>query len=145
MVPVRGLDAKGTTCRCAFCLDYFSLSFVRSPHVECVKEAPQKNEKAQAQKIAQTAEIFTPPKLGWCHQTPEVAVTDGKKVRIQVRTVNGSYVGDFLIPAMRNRVSDAINEEQRLFISLTDVVINDKERTAFVAINKTLIESIIQL
>lgn len=72
-------------------------------------------------------------------------MTEGKKVRIQVRTVNGSYVGDFLIPAMRNRVSDAINEEQRLFISLTEVVINDKERTPFVAINKNLIESIIQL
>ena len=46
---------------------------------------------------------------------------------------------------MRNRVSDAINEEQRMFISLTDVVINDKDRTSFVAINKHLIESITQL
>lgn len=72
-------------------------------------------------------------------------MTEGKKVRIQVRTVSRIYVGDFLIPAMRNRVSDAINEEQRLFISLTDVVINDKERTSFVAINKNLIESITQL
>ena len=72
-------------------------------------------------------------------------MTEGKKVRIQVRTVNGTYVGDFIIPAMRNRVSDAINEEQRLFINLTDVVINDKERTAFIAINKNLIESITQL
>lgn len=72
-------------------------------------------------------------------------MTEGKKVRIQVRTVNGSYVGDFLIPAMRNRVSDAINEDQRLFINLTDVVINDKDRTSFVAINKNLIESITQL
>jgi hypothetical protein len=72
-------------------------------------------------------------------------MTEGKKVRIQVRTANGSYVGDFLVPPMRNRVSDAINEEQRLFISLTDVVINDKERTSFVAINKNLIESITQL
>ena len=72
-------------------------------------------------------------------------MTEGKKVRIQVRTVTGSYVGDFLIPPMRNRVSDAINEEQRLFINLTDVVINDKDRTSFVAINKNLIESIIQL
>ena len=34
---------------------------------------------------------------------------------------------------MRNRVSDAINEEQRLFISLTDVLINDKDRSDFVA------------
>jgi hypothetical protein len=46
---------------------------------------------------------------------------------------------------MRNRVSDAINEEARLFINLTDVVINDKDRTEFVAINKNLIESIAQI
>ncbi|MEP6888489.1 MAG: hypothetical protein ABI945_09225 [Nitrospirales bacterium] len=72
-------------------------------------------------------------------------MTEGKKVRIQVRTVNGIYVGDFLVPPMRNRVSDAINEEQRLFINLTDVVINDKDRTSFVAINKNLIESISEL
>jgi hypothetical protein len=46
---------------------------------------------------------------------------------------------------MRNRVSDAINEEQRLFISLTDVVVNDKDRSDFVAVNKNLIESIAQI
>jgi hypothetical protein len=46
---------------------------------------------------------------------------------------------------MRNRVSDAINEEQRLFISLTDVVIDNKDRSDFVAVNKNLIESIAQL
>jgi hypothetical protein len=46
---------------------------------------------------------------------------------------------------MRSRVSDAINEEQRLFISLTDVVIDDKDRADFVAVNKNLIESIAQL
>ncbi len=70
---------------------------------------------------------------------------EGKKVRIRVRTVNSNYVGDFLIPPMRNRVSDAINEDQRLFISLTDVVIDDKDRAEFVAINRNLIESIVQL
>ena len=70
---------------------------------------------------------------------------DGKKVRIRIRTVNCTYVGDFLVPPMRNRVSDAINEEVRLFISLTDVVIDDKERSDFVAINKNLIESVVQL
>ena len=70
---------------------------------------------------------------------------EGKKVRICVRTVNCAYVGDFLIPTMRKRVSEAINEEQRLFISLTDVVINDKDRSDFVAINKNLIESVIEL
>ena len=72
-------------------------------------------------------------------------MSEGKKVRIRVRTVNCTYMGDFLIPPMRNRVSDAINEEQRLFISLTDVLINDKERAEFVAINKNLIESIVQV
>jgi hypothetical protein len=72
-------------------------------------------------------------------------VPEGKKVRIRVRTVNCAYVGEFLIPPMRNRVSDAINEEQRLFISLTDVTIDDKEHSDFVVINKTLIESIAEL
>ena len=32
---------------CVFCLDYFYLSFFRSLHVECLKEAPKKNAKAQ--------------------------------------------------------------------------------------------------
>ena len=72
-------------------------------------------------------------------------MAEGKKARIRVRTVNGSYVGDFLIPPMRNLVSDVLNEEQRLFINLTDVVINDKERAEFVSLNKNLIESITQL
>ena len=70
---------------------------------------------------------------------------EGKKVRIRIQTVSSQYIGDFLIPPMRNRVSDAINEDQRLFVSLTDVVINDKDRAEFVAINKNLIESIVQL
>lgn len=72
-------------------------------------------------------------------------MAEGKKVRIRVRTASATYVGDFLVPPMRNRVSDAINEEARLFISLTDVIINDKDRSDFVAINKHLIESIAQL
>lgn len=69
----------------------------------------------------------------------------GKKVRIRVRTISCSYVGDFLVPPMRNRVSDAINEEARLFISLTDVVINEKDQSDYVAVNKNLIESIVQI
>ena len=69
----------------------------------------------------------------------------GKKVRIRVRTVSCTYVGDFLVPPMRNRVSDAINEEARLFISLTDVVINEKEQSDFVAVNENPIESIVQI
>ena len=74
-----------------------------------------------------------------------MGVAEGKKVRIKVRTVNSTYVGDFLIPPMRNRISDAINDEQRLFISLTDVLIDDKDRAEFVSINRNLIESIVQL
>ena len=70
---------------------------------------------------------------------------DGRKVRIHVRTVTSTYVGDFLVPPTRNRVSDTFNEETNLFISLTDVVINDQDRSDFVAINKSLIESIVQL
>jgi len=72
-------------------------------------------------------------------------VPEGRKVRIRVRTVSCVYVGDFLIPPMRSRVSDAINEEQRLFISLTDVMMDDKDRSDFVAINKNLIESVAEL
>lgn len=70
-------------------------------------------------------------------------MAEGRKVRIRVRTVTCTYVGDFLVPPTRNRVSDALNEDARPFISLTDVVINDKERADFVAINKNLIESIV--
>ncbi|MBI5411237.1 MAG: hypothetical protein HZA21_04515 [Nitrospirae bacterium] len=70
---------------------------------------------------------------------------EGKKARIRVRTVNGTYVGDLFIPRMRNRVSDVLNEEERLFINLTNVVIDDKERTGFVSLNKNLIESVTQV
>ncbi|WP_447974530.1 DUF6812 domain-containing protein [Nitrospira sp. Kam-Ns4a] len=70
---------------------------------------------------------------------------EGKKARIRVRTLNNTYVGDFVIPPMRNRVSDVLNEEQRLFINLTDVTVNDKEHADFVSVNKNLIESITQL
>ena len=70
---------------------------------------------------------------------------EGRKVRIRVRTASCTYVGEFLVPPMRHRVSDAINEEARLFISLTDVTINDHDRADYVAVNKNLIESITQL
>jgi hypothetical protein len=75
----------------------------------------------------------------------EDTLADGRRVRIRVRTVNCTYVGDFLVPPMRNRISDALNEETRMFISLTDVVVGDKDRTDFIAINKNLIESVAQL
>lgn len=70
---------------------------------------------------------------------------EARKARVKVRTMNSVYIGDFVIPAMRNRVSDVLNEEQRLFINLTDVVIDDREQADFVSLNKNLIESITQL
>lgn len=46
---------------------------------------------------------------------------------------------------MRNRVSDLFNDESVFFITLTDVVIDGKEKTDFVALNKNMIESVIQV
>lgn len=69
----------------------------------------------------------------------------GKKVRIRVRTVKSTYVGDFLVPPRQSRVSDAINDEALLFINLTDVIINDNDREDFLAINKNQIESIVEM
>jgi hypothetical protein len=109
------------------------------------EKTPEENAQAQVQEAAPASEIPSSQKLSSPGTGEEGIVPEGKKVRIRVRTVNCVYVGDFLIPPMRNRVSDAINEEQRLFISLTDVVINDKDRSDFVAVNKNLIESIAQI
>ena len=70
-------------------------------------------------------------------------MAEGKKVRVKVRTVNSTYVGDVLVPAMRNRVSDLFNDEMRVFINLTDVTVdNMKEKASFVSLNKTMIESV---
>jgi len=71
--------------------------------------------------------------------------TDGKKVRVKVRTTHAVYVGDVLLPAMRNRVSDYFNDEKHTFFNLTDVRIEGtKEEMEFVCLNKALIESIVQ-
>jgi len=69
--------------------------------------------------------------------------TEGKKVRIQVRTVHSTYIGDILLPAMRNRVSDYFNDDKFMFLNLTDVRIdNSKDHVEFVCLNKHQIESI---
>jgi len=69
---------------------------------------------------------------------------DGKKVRVKVRTIHAVYVGDVLLPAMRNRMSDYFNDEKHTFFNLTDVRIEStKEEMKFVCLNKALIESII--
>ncbi len=70
--------------------------------------------------------------------------TEGKKVRIKVRTIHTTYIGDILLPAMRNRVSDYFNDDKYMFLNLTDVRIeNTKEQVEFVCLNKHLIESIV--
>jgi hypothetical protein len=70
--------------------------------------------------------------------------TEGKKVRIKVRTIHTTYIGDILLPAMRNRVSDYFNDEKFMFLNLTDVRIeNTSDPVEFVCLNKHLIESII--
>ena len=72
-------------------------------------------------------------------------MSTSKKVRVKVRTVNALYEGDLLIPPMRNRVSDLLNEEIRVFINLTDVSIDGSSKSIpFVSVNKNLIESIIE-
>ena len=70
--------------------------------------------------------------------------TEGKKVRIKVRTIHTTYIGDILLPAMRNRVSDYFNDEKYMFLNLTDVRIEStNDAVEFVCLNKHQIESII--
>jgi len=69
----------------------------------------------------------------------------GKKVHVKVRTSYASYEGFLLIPPMRKRVSDVLNEEERTFINLTDVQIDGShEKVPYISINKDMIESIIE-
>lgn len=69
----------------------------------------------------------------------------GKRTKIRVRTSLSTYTGNLFIPSMRNRVSDLFNDEAVFFITLTDVLIDDKEKADFVALNKNMIESVTQL
>jgi hypothetical protein len=70
--------------------------------------------------------------------------TEGKKVRIKVRTIHATYIGDILLPAMRNRVSDFFNDDKYMFLNLTDVKIdNSKDHVEFVCLNKQQIESVV--
>jgi len=72
-------------------------------------------------------------------------MTQGKKTRIRVRSSLSTYVGELLIPPMRNRISDVLNDESVVFLNLTDVVIDDTQHSDFVALNKMQIESVIQI
>ena len=69
----------------------------------------------------------------------------GRKVRIKVKTTSGTYEGNLLVPPMRNRVSDVLNDNDTKFINLTDVRIDKAEESIpFISINKNMIESIIE-
>ena len=72
-------------------------------------------------------------------------MTQGKKTRVRIRSSQNTYVGTLVIPPMRNRISDLLNDESVLFINLTDVVINDTEQADYISLNKNMIESVTQL
>ncbi|MDH5562929.1 MAG: hypothetical protein OEY91_04800 [Nitrospirota bacterium] len=72
-------------------------------------------------------------------------MTQGKKTRIRVRSSLSTYVGELLIPPMRNRISDVLNDESVIFVNLTNVVIDDTQHSDFVALNKMQIESVVQI
>lgn len=70
-------------------------------------------------------------------------MADVKRVKIKVVTARSTYVGHLTIPQMRKRVSDVLNEEERLFINLTDVTEEGtSEILPFVSLNKTMVESV---
>ena len=73
-------------------------------------------------------------------------MSEGKRIKVLVKTVRSSYEGYLLIPQMRKRVSDVLNEEERFFVNLTEVHIDGGgTEIPFVSLNKHLIESIIEL
>ena len=72
-------------------------------------------------------------------------MTEGRKVHVTIKTRTSTYEGTLLIPPMRKRVSDVLNDEEKTFINVTDVRINYAQDTVhYVSINKNLIESIIE-
>lgn len=70
-------------------------------------------------------------------------MNEGRKVRVEVRTIHATYTGDLFIPRMRKRFSDVINEPETIFINLTGVEVDGrKEKIDHLSLNKYLIESI---
>lgn len=73
-------------------------------------------------------------------------MTEGKRVKVRVKTAGSTYEGFLLVPQMRKRVSDVLNEEGRLFVNLTEVHVNGASiEEPFISINRNLIESIIEI
>ena len=72
----------------------------------------------------------------------EGSVVEGRKVRVLVRTRTRKYVGDLFVPATRKSVLEMVNDDQRRFVNLTNVLIDETQRIKFISLNKRLIESI---
>ncbi len=73
-------------------------------------------------------------------------MSEGKRVKVQVKTVRSTYEGFLTIPQMRKRVSDVLNEEERFFINLTEVLVDgNKSPISFISLNKHMIESIVEI
>lgn len=72
-----------------------------------------------------------------------ISITQGKKVRVRIRTIHAVYTGDLFVPSKRNRFSDVMNEPSLVFINLTDVKVDGThDKIKHLALNKFLIESI---
>lgn len=70
----------------------------------------------------------------------------GERVKVRVKTGRSTYEGFLLIPQMRKRVSDVLNEEGRLFVNLTEVHVDGAAKEEpFISVNKNLIESITEI
>jgi len=61
---------------------------------------------------------------------------------VRVETEGASYVGRMYVPETKKRLSDVLSDE-RLFISLTDVSMNDSSTVEpFIAINKSCVRTV---
>lgn len=73
-------------------------------------------------------------------------MSEGKLVKVRVKTVRSTYEGLLRVPQMRNRVSDVLNEEERIFVNLTEVHVDGAAMAEpFISVNKNLIESITEI
>ena len=61
---------------------------------------------------------------------------------VRVETDGGVYVGRLYVPDTKKRVSDVLADD-RQFLSLTDVSVNDGEQVeAYVAVNKQFVRTL---
>ncbi|HET6897995.1 MAG TPA: hypothetical protein VFK70_06600 [Vicinamibacteria bacterium] len=61
---------------------------------------------------------------------------------VRVETDGGTYVGRIYVPDTNRRVSDVLADD-RQFLSLTDVRVNDSEQVeAYMAVNKSFVRTL---